>query len=69
MGHSRTSAQAQAMSALPPRTDIGAAAGYVRQRRAHLGMLFARPQLLLGVGESRFEHVANRLPRAAVELN
>ncbi len=25
--------------------------------------------LLLGVGESRFEHFANRLPRAAVELN
>src|SRR6267154_6383603 len=29
----------------------------------------ARTQLLLGVGESRFEHFANRLPRAAVELN
>ncbi|SRR6266404_8343737 len=25
--------------------------------------------LVLGVGESRFEHFANRLPRAAVELN
>ena len=31
--------------------------------------VFARTQLLLGVGESRFEHFANRLPRAAVELN
>ena len=31
--------------------------------------VFARTQLLLGVGESRFEHFANRLPGAAVELN
>jgi hypothetical protein len=37
--------------------------------RSHENELFARTQLLLGVGESRFEHFANRLPRAAVELN
>jgi hypothetical protein len=37
--------------------------------RSHENKLFARTQLLLGVGESRFEHFANRLPRAAVELN
>jgi hypothetical protein len=37
--------------------------------RSHENELFARTQLLLGVGESRFEHFANRLPRAAVALN
>ena len=30
---------------------------------------FALTQLLLGVGERRFEHFADRLPRVAVELN
>jgi hypothetical protein len=35
--------------------------------RAYSGLFEA--QLLLGVGESRFEHFANRLPSAAVELN
>ena len=36
--------------------------------RSHANKLFARTQLLLGVGESCFEHFANRLPRAPVEL-
>jgi quercetin dioxygenase-like cupin family protein len=36
--------------------------------RSHANEVVARTQLLLDVGESRFEHVANRLPRAAVKL-
>jgi hypothetical protein len=34
-----------------------------------LEKLRGRTRLLLGVGESGFENVADRLPRAAVELN
>jgi hypothetical protein len=39
------------------------------QPTLHTSVCCLPAKLLLGVGESRFEHVANRLPRAAVELN
>jgi hypothetical protein len=34
-----------------------------------VSVCIARTQLVLGLGEGRFEHVADRLPGTAVELN
>jgi hypothetical protein len=78
-GHSRHFDRAPITSGLPrladifrdrrhvskvPTTDRTALLASVSVERVSLCCL-----LLLGVGESRFEHFANRLPRAAVELN
>jgi hypothetical protein len=41
----------------------------VRFRILHSNRLFPRTQLVVDVGESRFEDITDWLPRAAVELN
>jgi hypothetical protein len=82
MGQLRTHAPQQGSPIRSPRRRVGAKQaaveadrlggmlhGDVRFRILHSNQLFPRTQLLVDVGESRFEDITDWLPRAAVELN
>jgi hypothetical protein len=79
LGHSRRFDRRPVTSGLPRKQTCRAATEmsqsaitgpHALQQAAFLySITSARRALLLGVGESRFEHFADRLPRAAIELN